>query len=64
MMLKLRSHMLLHEDTIELLAESLGISRQTLSSRMNGNTKFKTDEIVRIANRYNLGSDEILEIFF
>lgn len=64
MMLKLRSHMLLHEDTIELLAESLGISRQTLSSRMNGHTKFKTDEIVSIANRYNLGSDEILEIFF
>lgn len=63
-MVKLRSYMVLHEDTIEKLAKYLGITRQTLSSRMNGHSQFKMDEVMLIADRYNLGSDEIMEIFF
>jgi transcriptional regulator with XRE-family HTH domain len=63
-MLKLKSHMVLSNDTITSLAEYLGLSRQTLSSRMNGHSPFKTDEIVLIADKYNLSSDEIIAIFF
>lgn len=64
MLIRLRSKMVLHEDTIESLADHLGLSRQTLSSRMNGHSRFKSDEIMSIADRYGLGSDEIVEIFF
>lgn len=63
-MVKLRSFMVLHEDTMETLAEYLGISRQTLSSRMNGHSRFKLDEVMLIADKYNLQSNEIMEIFF
>lgn len=63
-MRKLRSYMVLFEDTTTTLAEHLGISRQTLSGRMNGRSSFKSDEIVRISERYHLSSDEIVDIFF
>lgn len=61
---KLKSKMVLHEDTMESLARYLGISRQTLSGRMNGHSAFKAHEVMSIADRYNLASDEIVEIFF
>ena len=63
-MRKLKSRMILFEDTMQTLAEYLGISRQTLSGRMNGHSSFKTDEIVMIADRYSLSSEDIVEIFF
>lgn len=63
-MKKLKSYMVLFDDTIRSLAEYLGISRQTLSARMNGHSSFKADEILLIADRYHLSSDEIVEIFF
>lgn len=63
-MVRLRSYMVLHEDTMETLAEYLGISRQTLSGRMNGRSPFKLDEIMMIADKYKLQSNEIMEIFF
>lgn len=63
-MIRLRSKMVLHRDNIESLAEHLGISRQTLSARINGHSHFKADEVMSIADRYSLGSDEIVEIFF
>lgn len=63
-MRKLKSYMILFDDTIGTLAKYLGISRQTLSGRMNGHSSFKADEIMMIAERYELGSGEIVEIFF
>lgn len=63
LVIKLRSKMVLHEDTIESLAKYLGISRQTLSGRMNGHTVFKSNEVMLIADRYNLGSEDIVNIF-
>ena len=63
-MIKLKSKMVLHKDTMQSLAKHLGISRQTLSGRMNGHTAFKAHEVMSIADRYDLGSDEIVEIFF
>lgn len=63
-MVRLRSFMVLHEDTMETLANYLGISRQTLSGRMNGRSPFKLSEIMLIADKYKLKSNDILEIFF
>ena len=62
-MIRLRATMVLHKDTMESLASYLGISRQTLSSRMNGHAPFKSHEVMRIADRYGLDSDQIVEIF-
>ena len=62
-MVILKSHMVLNSDTIGTLAEYLGISRQTLSGRMNGRSRFKLKEIMMIADRYRLDSDAIVEIF-
>lgn len=58
------SKMALFEDTIEELAEYLGISRQTLYSKMQGKSEFKRDEIDKIITRYNLTPEETHEIFF
>lgn len=63
-MRKLKAYMILFDDTIGSLAEHLGISRQTLSGRMNGHTSFRADEIMLIAERYHLDSAVIAEIFF
>lgn len=61
---KLKAQMVLHNDTIAKLAEHLGISRQTLSGRINGHSAFRQNEIMSIALRYSLNSREITDIFF
>lgn len=62
-MLKLKSYMVLFDDTVGSLARYLGVSRQTLSARMNGHVPFRADEIVLIAERYHLDSEDISDIF-
>ena len=56
--------MALFEDDIETLAEHLGIARQTLTQKINGESEFKRDEIDKIITRYKLTPDETHEIFF
>lgn len=58
------SKMALFEDSLEALAECLGISRQTLSSKVEGKSEFKRDEIDTIINRYNLTPEETHDMFF
>ena len=58
------SKMALFSDTFESLSEYLGISRQTLSMKINGKTEFKRDEIDKIIIRYKLTPEETHEIFF
>ena len=58
------SKMALFEDNIETLAEYLGITRQTLSSKIEGTSEFKRDEIDKIITRYKLTPEETHEIFF
>lgn len=60
----LYSKMALFEDSIEALAECLGISRQTLTSKIEGRSEFKRDEIDKIIIRYKLTPEETHEIFF
>lgn len=46
------------------LADFLGISRQTCSSKISGVREFKQSEIDKIAKRYELTAHEVVLIFF
>lgn len=59
----LKMKMLEHGDDVTSLAQYLGIARQTLSSKINGNRDFKQSEIDVIADRYNLTPHEVVSIF-
>ena len=63
---KLKSKMALNGDNGGDLANYLGISRTTLSSKMNetNNAEFTQGEIQKIKERYSLNSKEEDEIFF
>lgn len=50
--------------TIPKLAKSIGMDKKTLYSRMNGDTVFKQDEIIKISHTLNLTEDKIMNIFF
>lgn len=56
--------MVLNGDTIQTLADSLGINRQNASIKVNGKREFKQREIAAIVERYKLTHDEIDSIFF
>lgn len=62
----LRSEMVLHDDTNATLAEALGITPQSLSSKMNetNGAEFTQGEITIIRKRYALSDDRVIAIFF
>lgn len=62
----LRSEMILHDDTNSTLANTLGISPQSLSSKMNetNGAEFTQKEISKIRARYNLTDEKVIAIFF
>lgn len=62
----LESKMKLHGDTNASLAEAIGLSPQSLSSKKNGTNgkEFGTSEILCIKERYSLTAEEINDIFF
>ncbi len=64
--LLLKSKMILNGDNNTTLSKFLGISRQTLANKMNGNngSEFYQSEISSIKKRYNLTASEIDDIFF
>ena len=59
----LKAKMILNHDTVSSLADYLGINRQNVSVKINGKRDFKQGEIAKIAERYNLTSEEVTEIF-
>ena len=62
---KLKSIMALHGDTNKDIAELLGISEQSVSSKINENgTEFKQGEIRIISDKDNLSPEELAAIFF
>lgn len=62
---KLKSLMVLNEDTNKDLAELLGISEQSVSCKINENgTEFKQGEIAKIKDKYKLSPVEVDAIFF
>jgi hypothetical protein len=62
----LRSIMVLWNDTNAKLADYLGITQSRLSAKMNEweGAQFTQSEIRMIRDRYNLTSDQLMEIFF
>lgn len=60
----LKAKMILNGDTIQTLAECLGINRQNASIKINGKREFKQLEIAIIVRRYKLSYEEIESIFF
>lgn len=61
----LRSIMVLHGDTNRDLASFLGITEQSVSSKINENgTEFKQGEIAKIKCKYNLSAEQVEAIFF
>ena len=62
---RLKSIMILHGHTNKDIANLLGISEQSVSSKINENgTEFKQGEIKMIADEYNLTPEDIADIFF
>jgi DNA-binding XRE family transcriptional regulator len=62
---KLKSIMALYGDTSKELAKALGITEQSVSSKMNENgSEFKQGEITKIKNRYKLSPADVDVIFF
>lgn len=50
--------------SISELADILGITYQSLSNKMNGRSDFTRKEIQKIAELYNLSSEEVFITFF
>ena len=49
---------------ITSLAEKVGISRQSLSQKLNGEREFAQGEILAIKNNLRLSDEEFMLIFF
>lgn len=60
----LESKMKLYGDTGGSLSDYLGISRSTLSAKINEKAEFTQREISQIKTRYELTADEVDGIFF
>ena len=60
---RLKLIMSLHGDTCATLAEYLGISRTTLSLKLNNKSEFKAIEISKIIDNYGLPIKLAQEIF-
>ena len=60
----LKAKMVLFGDTISTLAAAIGINRQNASIKVNGKRDFKQNEILKIAKRYKLTTEEVAAIFF
>lgn len=61
---KLRALMVLHDDNITTLARKMGISRSTLSAKMNGRRDWLVPDVMAITRIYALGPELVESIFF
>lgn len=61
---ELKVEMIRNDENGDDLANGLGISRQTLSRKMNNKADFTQKEISAIKARYSLTPERVSEIFF
>lgn len=59
----LRAEMALYGDTIEILADYLGIHRITCSRKIAGLSDFNQTEMSMIKSRYDLSDEKFAQIF-
>ena len=50
--------------TQEALASKVGLGRVTLSQRLNNQSEFSQDEIVKVSKELNIASEDIPAYFF
>lgn len=62
---KLKSKMVLcgDEDFVLATANVIGVSRQTASNKLRGESEFTQSEIAKISKWYSLTDEEVYEIF-
>lgn len=60
----LKAKMVANNDSVEELAETLGVTKITLYSRLNGNSQFSCKDVGIMKRRYNLTAEELDHIFF
>lgn len=60
----LKAKMILNNDDAKNVSNAMNISTATFSAKLNNKQEFKTGEIEVLINRYNLTSEEVMEIFF
>lgn len=60
---ELKAEMVRHGDNCGILAKALGVSNQTMTSRLKGEKDFTRKEIKLIKDRYNLSAERVVEIF-
>lgn len=60
----LKAEIARHDLSIPKLADLIGIDKKTLYSRINEETSFKQDEIIKISTVLKLTDDKTLSIFF
>ena len=60
----LQAQMVLFGDTQEALATGIGITRVSLSKKINGSREFLLNEVDAIRKRYNLSLEAVASIFF
>ena len=61
--LEMKVAMKRNQDTLEKLAEALGLQVSGAWARVNGRTDFRAKEIKTIRQRYNLSAEDIVKIF-
>ena len=54
----------IYGDSLEDLANYLGITYQTLSKKMNSRADFTLSELRLIQKRYNLTAEQVYDTFF
>ena len=59
-----KSFMVMNGDTQAMLADVLHLPQSAISSRINGKTAFRQDEINTIRARWNLSDKQTVDIFF
>ena len=61
---ELKAEIVRHAETSSILAEVLGVTKATLSNKLNGKVEFTQSEIGAIKEHYNLSAERVAEIFF
>ena len=61
--IELKVAMKRNKDTLEKLAEALGLQVSGVWARVNGQTESRAKELSKIRQRYNLSAEDIVKIF-
>ena len=62
--LELKSAMVRNDLTLYKLASMVGLSKASLSYKVNNKREFTVTEVVKVARAMNLSNDEVHKIFF